>query len=359
MARLSSLNSSLSILYVSYPLLAVSEKSPGGAEQMLLTLEREMRTAGHRVTVAACDGSVVEGRLLATGRAAAAQDEFEKREREQSGHILRYLQAHPGQFDLIHDESGSFFRHAGRCPAPVLATLHLPRSFYREEGFRKLPENLAFNCVSHSQARSFEDLPNLLGVAQNGIAVERFAFCEVKQEYLLWLGRICEEKAPHLAIAAAREAGARLIIAGQVYPFRYHRQYFERELKPHLGDEVRLVESPTFESKVALLRNARAVLLTSTVEETSSLVAMEAMACGTPVIAMRRGAFPEIVAHGETGFIVDDVSAMAAAIAQAEWISPFDCRERVERLFSVRRMAREYEALYRRVLASQRGRVAA
>ncbi len=130
------------------------------------------------------------------------------------------------------------------------------------------------------------------------------------------MGRICEEKAPHLAIAAAKLAGVPLILAGQVYPFSYHQQYFEREICPTLGRGVSFIDSPLFEDKVALLRNARALLLTSTAEETSSLVAMEAMACGTPVIAMRRGAFPEIVAHGETGFIVDDVHEMAAAVAR-------------------------------------------
>ncbi len=148
-------------------------------------------------------------------------------------------------------------------------------------------------------------------MVQNGIALERFPFCSEKQNYLLWLGRICEEKAPHLAIAAAKQAGTPLILAGQVYPFSYHQQYFEREIRPWLGADVEFVDSPVFQRKVDLLRNARALLLTSTAEETSSLVAMEAMACGTPVIAARRGAFPEIVAHGETGFVVDDVNAMA------------------------------------------------
>ena len=90
-----------------------------------------------------------------------------------------------------------------------------------------------------------------------------------------------------------------LFIAGQVYPFSYHQQYFEREIRPSLGAGVSFVDSPLFSAKSHLLRNARALLLTSTAEETSSLVAMEAMACGTPVIAIRRGAFPEIVAHGE------------------------------------------------------------
>lgn len=349
----------LSILYVSYPLLAISDESAGGAEQMLLTLEREMVRAGHRTSVAACDGSRVNGRLLPTGEAVSAADQFEQREREHCERILEYLGEYAHEFDLIHDESGSFFRHAARCPVPVLATLHLPRGFYRQDWLRNARGNLLFNCVSESQAQSFSDLPNLTGVVQNGIALERFAGCERKRDYLLWMGRICEEKAPHLAIAVAKQAGERLIVAGQIYPFSYHQQYFEHQIRPLLAADVMFVESPLFEQKVDLLQHARALLLTSTAKETSSLVAMEAMACGTPVIAMRRGAFPEIVAQGETGFLVDDTQEMAARVADLSEIEPASCRTRVEEMFSAKRMARQYEALYRSILADQRTRAAA
>ena len=349
----------LSILYIAYPLLAVTDDSAGGAEQMLLTLEGEMSRRGHRTTVAACDGSQVSGRLLATGKPASAADVFEQREREHSERILNYLDGHPDEFDLIHDESGSFFRYADRCPVPVLATLHLPRSFYREEWLQRSSHNVVFNCVSQSQARTFSDLSNLIGVVQNGIATERFTFCDNKRDYLLWLGRICEEKAPHLAIATAKQAGKPLILAGQVYPFSYHQRYFDREIRPSLGAGVTFVDSPLLDQKVDLLRSARALLLTSTTEETSSLVAMEALACGTPVIAMRRGAFPEIVAHDETGFIVDEVHGMASAAANASNIRSATCRWRVEEMFSAHRMTKDYEALYQRILAEHRMRTAA
>ncbi len=377
----------LSILYVAYPLLAVTEESAGGAEQMLLAVEREMNARGHRTTVAAAEGSRVCGELLATGAPACGPDQYDAREREQTNRILDYLGSHGDEFDLIHDESGSFFRHAEECPVPVLATLHLPRSFYPKELFscsaqvrvqktapnlghqaftdlpptsttqpifNSLARNLHFNCVSESQAQRFADLPEMLGVVQNGIAVEQFPLTRDKGDYVLWLGRICEEKAPHLAIAAARAANLRLIIAGQVYPFTYHQNYFEREIRPHLNGRVRFVDTPLASQKLGLLRHARALLVTSTVEETSSLVAMEAMACGTPVIAFRRGAFPEIVADGETGFLVDTVEETIARLGQVDQISPEACRARSEQHFSASRMAQEYEELYRRVLTSAR-----
>lgn len=321
---------------------------------MLLAVEREMATAGHRTTVAAADGSQVNGRLLATGRPAYGPDQYDQREREHNQQTLEYLRRHRGEFDLIHDKSGSFFRQAAECRVPVLATMHLPRSFYREEQFQELPQNLYFNCVSKSQAASFADPPNFLGVVENGIVVEEFPLTTSKRDYLLWLGRICEEKAPHLAIAVARKAGLPLVIAGQVYPFRYHLDYFDREIRPHLAEasSVRFVDSPNFQQKLDLLSHARALVLTSTAEETSSLVAMEAMACGTPVVAFRRGAFPEVVADGETGFVVESLEEMSQALREADRISPEACRTRVERHFNASRMAREYQELYRRVLMS-------
>lgn len=346
----------LSILYVAYPLLMVTPESADGAEQMLLAVEREMAAAGHRTTVAACAGSQVSGRLLVTGSTASGPDQYESREREHGACILEYLKNHPREFDLIHDKSGSFFRHAAECPMPVLATLHLPRSFYQEAWFRDPPLNLHFNCVSQTQASSFADLPDAPSVVENGIVIQDFPFTTAKGDYVLWLGRICEEKAPHLAIAAARKAGLSLVMAGQVYPFRYHQNYFDREIRPHLceGSPVRFIDTPQQGEKLELLRRARALLLTSTVAETSSLVAMEAMACGTPVVAFRRGAFPEVVADGESGILVDSLDEIVVALSDVQRISPQACRERVERLFTAKRMAHEYEELYRKVLAATR-----
>jgi len=350
-----------SIMYVAYPLLAVTPESAGGAEQMLLTLEAAIAARGHRATVAASAESRVHGHLLATGEAANGPDQYEEREREHVARVLEYLRHHPGEFDLVHDKSGSFFRHAGECPVPVLATLHLPRSFYPASAFESLASNVCFNCVSHSQAKSFVALPSLLGVVENGIDVERFAFTEKKQKYLLWLGRICEEKAPHLAIEVAVQARLPLVLAGQVYPFRYHQDYFNREVRPHLDGKsrVRFVESPLAEQKLDLLRHARALLLTSKAEETSSLVAMEAMACGTPVVASRCGAFPEVVAHGETGFLTSNVDEMVDAIARIDEIRPEACRLLTERRFTASRMAAHYERLYSDVIARAANRAAA
>lgn len=339
------------ILFVSYPLLPVSEESAGGAEQMLCTLERELHRRGHRTVTAAAAGSCVSGELLVTGSPARHRDALEERRNEQNHWVLDYLRRH--EVDLVHDQGGTFWTWAAGTDVPVLATLHLPRHFYPQHVFENCARNLAFNCVSHSQAGRFADVAQMAGRVLNGIALERFPFAANKGEYLLWVGRICHEKGPHLALEVARRAKLPVVIAGQVYPLTYHLQFFEKDLKPLLaamGAQAKWIEAPTHAQKLALLRNARAVLVPSLEEETSSLVAMEAMACGTPVVAFRRGALPEVIVDGETGLLADDLDGMVTAVERARSIRPLACREHVLRHHSADRMAADYEALYERVL---------
>lgn len=347
----------LRILYVSYPLLPVSDESAGGAEQMLSVLEREIQTRGHSTSVAACEGSIVAGELLVTGKAPHELDRIEQRDAEHSQRTLDFIrrqQRSGSAFDLVHDESGSFWKQASAVGAPVLATLHLPRQLYSPGMFTDYAPNLAFNCVSQSQLRSFTDLPSMLGIVENGIEVSRFPISERKRDYLLWMGRICEEKGTHVALDVAAQAGLPLIIAGQVYPFSYHQDYFARQVAPRLDRsraQVQFVQRPSFTDKVKLLQNARALLVPALIDETSCLVAMEAMACGTPVIAFRRGALPEVIADGETGFVVNSSEEMAEATTRVRDISPQRCRTRVETFYDSRRMGQKYESLYRHVLA--------
>lgn len=337
------------ILYVAYPLLPVSAESCGGAEQVLLTLEAEINRRGHQTAVATANGSSVAGQLVATGVARKDVDHFEDRLAEHVTAIIEYSRQH--ELALIHDHSGWFWPYARKVAAPVLATLHLPRTFYDAVALATASANVRFNCVSETQAKSFRELGIHPAVIENGIDLEHFRPTRRKSEYLLWLGRICEEKAPHVAIAAARASGTPLIIAGEVYPFSYHQQYFEREIAPHIdGERVKFIPRPNARRKLRLLQKALAVLVPSTVPETSSLVAMEAVACGTPVIASRAGALPRIVAHGATGFVTDTVEQMAEAISQLPSINRSLCRREAELRFSAQRMCDAYERLYGEIL---------
>jgi glycosyltransferase involved in cell wall biosynthesis len=348
-------SSRLRVLYIAYPLLTVSEESAGGAEQMLWTLEREMAHRGVQATVAASAGSRVSGELFSTGPACTQPDDFERRNREHQDRIVEFVRrrAREGRsFDLIHDKSGSFWPRAAEINAPVLATLHLPRTFYSPRLFENIPASVSFNCVSESQASSFSDLKQLIGVVPNGIALDRFQPGQGPRSGLLWLGRICEEKAPHLALEIATRAGEAITMAGQVYPFSYHQQYFDREVAPRLSamSNATWIESPSAEMKRKLLREARAVLITSLVDETSSLVAMEAAASGTPVIAFCRGALAEIVHDGVTGFLVESVEEALLALRRIEQIIPADCARHAWQDFSSSGMAERYILLYVRLM---------
>jgi glycosyltransferase involved in cell wall biosynthesis len=349
----------LRVLFTAYPLLPVSEESCGGAEQVLTSLEAELARRGHQTVVAACGGSRVTGALLPTGTAPSEWDRLEEREAEHTRRMLGYLTASESSADnlsVLHDHSGGFWRHASAARVPVLATLHLPRGFYREEWLRDCGANVFFNCVSDSQRRSFADIPRVIGTVRNGIDLSRFPFRERKQDYLLWMGRLCEEKGAHIAIRLARAVGMKLVIAGGIYPFSYHHRYFDREIKPHIGagmDGVVFVDTPGRNEKLELLSGARALLVSSLVDETSSLVAMEAMACGTPVVAFRRGALPEVVLDGLAGLLATNEAGMAEATRQVDCIDPRKCREHAEANFSAERMADEYLALYRELLGSE------
>jgi glycosyltransferase involved in cell wall biosynthesis len=347
------------ILFVSYPLLPVSDQSCGGAEQMLWTLEREFHSRGHETAVAACEGSQVAGKLVATGAAAQDADQVQKRESEHNRVVLDALEAARASrrpFDLVHDEGGLFWRtEASRVPEPILVSLHLPLHFYGTEVFATAPANVTFSFVSASQKASFvKQIPSLSAAPAlaNGIALDQFPFGGARREYLLWLGRICPEKGTHIAIEVARMAGLPLVIAGQVYPFSDHQRYFQEQIAPKIGNSVSFLQRPGFRQKCELLAGARAVLLPTLVDETSSLVAMEAMASGTPVVAFRRGALPEVVEDGTTGFLVDGKEEMLAALQRTTQISAEGCRARVEQYFSATRMASDYEALYSRILKS-------
>ncbi|PYY13779.1 MAG: hypothetical protein DMG61_12305 [Acidobacteria bacterium] len=349
---------SLRILYVAYPLLPVSEHSAGGAEQVLWTLEREMHSRGFETTVAACVGSQVAGALFETGDQAELVDQFEARSKQQTRMVVEWLSSGAdAQFDLLHDMSGAFWQHSRDITLPILATLHLPRSLYKRINFSDVPRNVVFNCVSQTQTAEFEDIAaRVIGVIPNGVALDRLpaqAVGEEQCEYLLWLGRICEEKGTHTALDVAYAAGKKLIIAGVVYPFLYHQKYFAREVIPRLkraGSMAKYIECPTFAEKIDLIRNAKALLITSHISETSSIVAMEAAVCGTPVVALRQGALAEVIADGITGVLAQDTNEMVAAISRIGEISGEECRRYAEKHYSARGMADKYGQLYRLVL---------
>jgi len=189
----------------------------------------------------------------------------------------------------------------------------------------------------------------LLDPVLNGVDVTRLGGQRTGRSFALSLGRVCPEKGFHFALDAAREADVDFVLAGDVAPYESHVRYFEEEIAPRLDARRRFVGPVGFEGKKDLLLKASCVLIPSTVAETSSLAAMEAMACGTPVIAFRSGALPEIVEDGNTGFIVSDAKQMAEALRRLEHLRPEQCLKAASSRFSASRMTARYLALYRQL----------
>jgi glycosyltransferase involved in cell wall biosynthesis len=333
------------ILSVAFPLLPVSSSSGGGAEQILYLLERGIAAAGHRSIVIAAKGSHVRGDLIETP-ASTSEITNEVRLDAQRTHLqaIERVLNHTA-VDLLHFHGLDFYAYQPPPKLPMLATLHLPLDWYPPSIF---DGSVQLNCVSRAQASSAQNVN--WPVVENGIDTGQYGTNTGKRAHLLWLGRICPEKGVHIALRVARRLDLPMIIGGPVHPFREHETYFAEAVRPLLDSRREYIGPVALGTKVKLLSEAACLLIPSLVTETSSLVAMEAMASGTPVVAFRRGALPEVVEHGITGFLVDSEEEMAAAVKKIEMLSPQVCRSRALDRFDASRMIAEYLALYRRVI---------
>ena len=258
---------------------------------------------------------------------------------------LSYQFEKAGEFDLIHNQA-DFPAHAFApfVPTPMVTTIH---GFSSE---RILPMYKPFEDRVHYVAISEADRhPDLRYAAtiHHGIPMDDFAFDPVGGEDLLFFGRIHPDKGAKEAIAAARAAGRRLHIYGVVQDEGYH----EREVLPHAdGDRVVFHGPVGGAARIAALGQARALLHLISFDEPFGLSVIEAMACGTPVIAVNRGSMPELIEHGRTGFLVDTAEEAVGLVEAAGALDRAAIREAVAQRFSVERMADEYIALYRRIL---------
>lgn len=339
------------VVSVAYPFAPVGPDAVGGAEQVLTSLDAALVRAGHRSVVVACEGSVCKGLLLSVPAWKEIDDSAKEagyvRVRQAVAEALRRFPV-----DLIHCHGMDFARYLPAEGPPVLATLHLPPRLYPPAALFPRRPGTFLHCVSQSQQRACPPGVPLLPPVPNGVDLAALQPAARKGSYALALGRICREKGYHEALDAAREAGVRMVLAGEVFPYEEHRRYFREEIAPRLGEGARFFGSLDFRRKRRLLAAARCLIVPSRIAETSSLVAMEALACGTPVVAFRIGALPEIVDHGRTGFLVSDVREMARALHDVQAINPAECRREAERRFSSAVMVSRYLDLYRQ-LATQ------
>ncbi|HET8611687.1 MAG TPA: glycosyltransferase family 4 protein [Sphingomonas sp.] len=342
----------LTVLSVAYPFAPVTADPAGGSEQVLAQLDRALTEAGHRSIVIAAEGSTALGDLIAI---PAPSDDLDHADRESLHALMRARIAEAiaeERVDLIHLHGLDFAAYMPPPGLPLLVTLHLPFDWY-PPGSLPSPERPRtwFNPVSADQARRAPPGLDLLPPVANGVDTDLYRPSGERGDYALILGRVAPEKGFADAIEAARIAGAPLIAAGRLFPYDDHRRYFEEQVRPRLDAERRFIGPVEGEAKRRLLAEARCVLIPSTAPETSSLVAMEALACGTPVIAYRAGALPEIVEPGVTGFLVDDIEELAEAIGRTETIDPLVCRSIACERFALDRATGAYLDLYLKLAA--------
>ncbi|MDQ1708702.1 MAG: hypothetical protein QOG49_87 [Frankiaceae bacterium] len=332
------------------PWVATPPEGYGGIELVVSQLTDELVRRGHDVHLFAAPGSrsaavvrVLLDKLYAEemGRALHEVD-----------HVVRAFDAIAGEaavsrpFDVIHDHSGfTALALADQIGVPMVHTVHGDftedvQRFYAYHGSKAA-------CVAISLAQRRVAPPSLdfSAVVPNPITIGDWPFQPDKDDFLLWIGRVDEEKGPHLAIAAARAAGRQLVLAGPVQPG--HERFFATVVEPLIdGTDIRYVGEVSGEEKQRLFAQASALLMPIQWNEPFGMVMIEAMACGTPVIAFRAGAAPEVVEDGVTGFLVDDVDGMAAAIARVGGLDPRACRERVATHYNVPTVAAAYEQVY-------------
>lgn len=249
------------------------------------------------------------------------------------------------EFDLIHNHFDFLpLSYAGLVDTPVLTTIH---------GFssdRILPVYRAYDKRTHFVAISEADRHPALHYAatvHHGIRFEDFRLCEDRGEYLLFFGRIHPDKGAAEAIRVARECGRPLLMAGIIQD----ANYFREQVEPHLdGENVQYIGSVGPEDRSEVLGGAAALLHLVSFEEPFGLSVVEAMACGTPVIATRRGSMPEIIRDGENGFLVDSIEAAVEAVPAAATLDRRQIRESARERFSQERMVEGYLRVYRQIL---------
>jgi glycosyltransferase involved in cell wall biosynthesis len=336
------------------PWISVPAPGYGGVESVVSALTEALVRRGHDVTLFCAPGSVSRADVV-TLLDESHPDEIE-RSLFEVDHVGRAFDEIDGatdgddSFDVVHDHCGfAGLAMANRLGTPLVHTLHGPftpdiAAFYARHG-----NKAALVGISRAQLASAPPGLDPIGVIPNPIDLRVWQLQERKGDYLLWVGRMTPEKGPHRAIAAARAVDVPLVLAGVIQPGQ--QAFFDDQVAPHIdGQRVRFVGEVHGSAKRSLFAHARGLLMPIRWDEPFGMVMVEALACGTPVIAFPEGAARELVIDGTTGFLVDDERAMAVAVGHLPRIDARDCRDWVSRHCDVEVVAAAYERTYRSVM---------
>jgi glycosyltransferase involved in cell wall biosynthesis len=343
------------------PVETVPPARYGGTERVIFTLTEELVRRGHDVTLFASGDSKTAARLAPTCKRAAwhcdpPPHDFMPLWSVAVGKLLREI----CDFDVVHSHVDHFgFPMARQSDVPVITTMHGRLDLVEVQEtlgeFRDVP----LVSISDAQRRPAE-FANFVGTVHHGIGLENFPFNAHGGDYLAFLGRVSPEKGLDAAIRVARKAGMPLKVAARM-PLptthdingRADSEYWQAVIQPLLGEDVQLVGEVGGAEKAAFLGNAAALLFPIQWPEPFGLVMVEALACGTPVLALRRGSVPEVIRDGITGFVVDSEEELASSVDRLWSVARSACRQDAERRFSPAAMADAYERIYERQIRAR------
>ncbi|SNQ59658.1 glycosyltransferase family 4 protein [Candidatus Methanoperedens nitratireducens] len=328
----------------------VPPRKYGGIEVVVFHLTEELIRRGHDVTLFATGDSITKARLISNYDTSPERIHLAQyNPMPDLIHIGKAFK-HTEQFDIIHNHTGWIGTVLGSLiDKPVLDTLHWRFSEENIPFYEVYKDAVFYNSISFKQRESGPDL-NYVGNVYNAIDTDSYQFSKDKGDYFIHISRICSDKGTDIAIDVARKAGVKLILAGKVDPGK-DTLYYKEKIAPKLdGRQIIYIGEITEEEKRALFREARGFIFPLQWAEPFGLVMVEAMACGTPVIAFPFGSVPEIVDNGKTGFVVNNFEQMVEAVNNIECIDPFDCWKRAVEKFSINKMVDEYETLYEKII---------
>ena len=347
----------LRVALIAPPYFDIPPQAYGGVEAVVADLANGLVALGHDVTLIAAGKN---------GTAARHRTVWDRTIPERLGEpfpegmhaILTRREVEllmaSGELDVIHDHTFAGPLNASHYSAlgvPSVVTVHGPVDSDLRRFYRALGTDVSLVAISDRQ-RSLAPELNWISTVHNGLDPQNWPFAEQKQDYALFLGRYHPDKGVHLAVEAAHAAGLPLILAGKCAE-PVEQRYFASEVEPRLGPHDQVVGVADAKYKRELLANARCLLFPVQWEEPFGMVMIEALVCGTPVVALRGGAVPEVITDGVTGFICDTPDELPGAIAKVSTLDPGACRAHVDRRFSAKRMSAGYVLAFRRAIATR------
>ena len=338
----------MKIAQVVPPVVSTPPKLYGGTERVASMLTEELVRRGHRVTLYATGDSKTKARLKYFVKEATGIGNC--------GTLLNMAQVNlafkdSDDVDIMHCHAGIFSIAGSKyIDSPALTTMHndyLNPKMREFEYFRNVTN---FVFISKKQEKRLKGLRSA-GVVYNATDTNQYTFCEEKGDYFFFIGNINNNKGPDMAIKAAKELKTKLILAAKIDEKQL--PFFETKVKPFVdGKKVKMYSTIHMKKKISLYQHAKCLLFPIRWEEPFGLVMIEAMSCGTPVVAMNRGSVPEVIKHGETGFIADNYREFVSYAKKVDDIEPKNCRRWVEKKFSIGAMTDGYEKVYKKIMKS-------